>query len=114
MSDYAELKAAAEKAFNAAVEVEKFLKGSALQIEADNARIMAESVMRRFANPTTILSLLSENAKMRKALKPFADEAAQYDLNDDDRIRDDEEMTNVSDFSVGELRRARAAIGDAT
>jgi hypothetical protein len=59
-------------------------------------------------------AILAERDRLREALRPFADEAAQYDLNDDDRIRDDEEMTNGSDFSVGELRRARAAIGDAT
>lgn len=64
-------------------------------------------------DPPTALALVEEierlqadNARMREALKPFADEAIKYDPEEGD----DDDLPFGINIVVGDLRRARAAL----
>jgi hypothetical protein len=53
-----------------------------------------------------VLMLRAENDRLREALKPFADAADQYDPDEGD---DANEAWSI-DVTIGDLRRARAAL----
>jgi hypothetical protein len=54
---------------------------------------------------TTILALQADLAAAQEALKPFAEAAGRYDPDDGD----DDQAAWANDFTIGDLRRARAA-----
>jgi len=51
-------------------------------------------------------TIIAEVERLRMALKPFAEEAGQYDPDEGD----DEDSAWGSRFTIGDLRRARAAL----
>ena len=105
-----EIKSLAEKAIEADIDVQSFAFGSEAHQRADEKRILALSAFRQKATPLAVLKMVSMLGLMSDELKVFADEASQYDKNDDDRVREDCEIATGSDFTVGELRQARQAL----
>jgi hypothetical protein len=59
-------------------------------------------------------SLIARVRELEAVLKPFADEAAQYDENDDDDAPSDNDTAWSSDFTVGELRAAHQILKGTT
>ena len=59
------------------------------------------------ANPTSILALIAEMERLREALKPFAREAEMWSGVS---IMADTYKPQGREYSIGDLRRARAAL----
>jgi hypothetical protein len=72
------------------------------RIEANNWSPTAKELI------TAIRALVAENERLREALGPFAAEAKKYDPEESDDCMPAWE----SEFSLGDVRKARAALGE--
>lgn len=83
-------------------ESKEFAQRCCVKAEADNARLKDE-LSKQIAGAELIAL---ENARLREALVPFAEAAASYDPPEGD----DSHAAWAHDFTIGSLRRARAAL----
>lgn len=77
-----------------------------LKSDGANAALAVHAVNTFEEREARLTALEAENARLREALKPFADEAFRYEPDENDGFFNAWDST----FSIGDLRRARKAL----